>query len=134
MGLTSSSAPQLQVGNAMEELLQWHSQHTGDKSHIFLATERCASGILQAMQHFDLQPNVSPRDHPLALVGKKKGPHKVDAVAAAHEVIEYLLLMEQWLKGDVDSTDEVFNRLKLSLVCFRPSRFPLFSNYSICTC
>jgi hypothetical protein len=30
--------------------------------------------------------------------------------------VDYLLLMEHWLKADVDNTDIVFNRLKSSLV------------------
>jgi hypothetical protein len=102
------------VGNAMEELLQWHAQYEGDKSHIFLAKKRCAAGILQAMQHFDLQPNVSPRDYELDLLPGGQGP-KLGVLAAAHEVVEYLLLMEQWIKGDVENSDTVFNRLKFSL-------------------
>lgn len=106
---------ELQVGNAMEELLQWHAQYEGDKSHIFLAKKRCAAGILQAMQHFDLQPNVSPRDYKLDLLPGGQGP-KLGVLAAAHEVVEYLLLMEQWIKGDVENSDTVFNRLKFSLV------------------
>ncbi|CAM6007876.1 unnamed protein product [Sphagnum balticum] len=100
------------VGNAQEELLQWHAEHAGDKSHIFLATERCASGILEAMKHFDLQPYESPRDHPVALSVNDKQAPKIGAVAAAHEVVEYLLLIEQWLRGDVPNSHQVHNRLK----------------------
>jgi hypothetical protein len=40
---------------------------------------------------------------------------KADAISVAHEVVEYLMLLEQWLRGDVEGTDEVFNRLKFSL-------------------
>lgn len=101
------------VGNAMEELLKWHSEHTGDKSHIYLAKERCAAGILEAMQHFNLQPNVSPRDRPPFLT--LEGVSGISVSTVAHEVVEYLLLMENWLKADVENTDSAFSRLKSSL-------------------
>lgn len=102
------------VGNAMEELLKWHSDHTGDKSHIYLAKERCAAGILEAMQHFDLQPNVSPRDRPgpFEALG---GTSQLIVSSVAHEVVDYLLLMENWLKAGVENSDTVFSRLKSSL-------------------
>jgi hypothetical protein len=100
----------------MEELLKWHSEHSGDKSHIYMAKERCAAGILEAMQHFDLQPNVSPRDRPRSLetVG---GVSQLTVSTVAHEVVDFLLLMENWLKADVENSDAVFSRLKSSLVC-----------------
>ncbi|CAM6008015.1 unnamed protein product [Sphagnum balticum] len=103
------------VGNAQEELLHWHEQHVGDKSHIFCATERCAAAIIQAMEHFDIQPNLSPRDRPVPLTVHDKLAPKADAISVAHEVVEYLMLLEQWLRGDVEGTDDVFNRLKFSL-------------------
>lgn len=109
-----------QVGNAQEELLHWHEQHVGDKSHIFCATERCAAAIIQAMEHFDIQPNSSPRDRPVPLTVHDKLAPKADAISVAHEVVEYLMLLEQWLRGDVEGTDEVFNRLKFSLVRVKP--------------
>ncbi|KAG0601335.1 hypothetical protein M758_11G102400 [Ceratodon purpureus] len=102
------------VGNAMEELLKWHSEHSGDKSHIYLAKERCAAGILEAMQHFDLQPNVSPRDQSRS-IGTVGEASQMTASTVAHKVVDYLLLMENWLKGGVDKSDTVFSRLKSSL-------------------
>lgn len=99
------------VGNAMEELLKWHSEYQGDKTHIYLAKERCAAGILEAMQHFDLQPNVSPRLKFQAY----DAASELSVSTVAHMVVEYLLLMEQWLKAVVENTDAVFNRLKASL-------------------
>ncbi len=68
------------------------------------------------MKHFDLQPYVSPRDHPVALSVNDKQAPKIGAVAAAHEVVEYLLLIEQWLRGDVPNSHQVHNRLKSVLV------------------
>lgn len=111
----------------MEELLKWHSEHTGDKSHIYLAKERCAAGILEAMQHFNLQPNVSPRDRPPFLT--LEGVSGISVSTVAHEVVEYLLLMENWLKADVENTDSAFSRLKSSLVTHYTSFTRLFLTY-----
>nr|PNR33960.1 hypothetical protein PHYPA_023776 [Physcomitrium patens] len=99
------------VGNAMDELRQWHSDLQVDKSYIFEAEERCAAGILEAMQHFNLQPNVSPRD----IFPPHYGGSQLSLSTVAHVVVEYVLLMEQWLKGGVANNDDVFGRLKSSL-------------------
>lgn len=39
------------VGNAMDELVQWYEKQSS-KDHVFRATKRCASGIVQAIEHF----------------------------------------------------------------------------------
>ena len=107
----------------MEELLKWHADYSGDKSHIFLAKERCAAGILEAMAHFELQPNVSPRDQARSVDSSAK-----EEVVVAHEVVKFLLMMEKWLKADVENNDDVFSRLKSSLVCLCFHRTsPLYS-------
>uniref|UniRef100_A0A7I4EZU5 Sucrose-phosphatase n=1 Tax=Physcomitrium patens TaxID=3218 RepID=A0A7I4EZU5_PHYPA len=103
------------VANAKDELLQWHADQVGDKSHIFVATENCAAGIIEAMKHFGLEPNVSPRDRTVPLSVHDKLVPKADAGAAAREVVEYLLLTEQWLRGDISASEEVFRRLKFGL-------------------
>jgi hypothetical protein len=105
-----------QVANAKDELLQWHADQVGDKSHIFVETERFAAGIIQAMKQFNLQPNVPPRDRSVALSVHDKLAPKADAGAVAREVVEYLLLTEQWLRGDIDASEEAFRRLKFGLV------------------
>lgn len=121
----------------MEELLKWHSDYTGDKSHIFLATKTCASGILEAMEHFNLQPNVSPRDRPPSYL-TIEGAAGISVSTVAHEVVEYLLQMEKWLNADVDNTDLAFSRLKSSLVRpliqseFEALKFPSWSLMLFC--
>jgi hypothetical protein len=42
----------LQVSNAMEELIQWHEKNAKGNPKVFRATERCAGGIVQAIEHF----------------------------------------------------------------------------------
>ncbi|BBN09473.1 sucrose-6-phosphatase [Marchantia polymorpha subsp. ruderalis] len=101
------------VGNAQEELLQWHEQNAKSRSNVFLATERCAAGIIQAMQHFNFTPNISPRDLPTPLI-KEATPE--GAIAVAHEIVEFQLLFERWFKGAVENSDEVFQRLKATLL------------------
>jgi sucrose-6-phosphatase len=40
------------VGNAMEELRSWAAEHPSE--NIFQAQARCAGGIIEAIQHFQL--------------------------------------------------------------------------------
>lgn len=75
------------------------------------------------MQHFNLQPYVSPRDRVVPLSVHDKLAPNADAVDVAHEVVEYLMLMEQWLTGEIEHSDEVFKRLKFSLVRLEHSFF-----------
>lgn len=103
----------IQVGNAQEELLHWYAENAQRNPHIFRASERCASGIIQAMRHFNLQPNVSPRDKPHLLDG---GGHRDEYAKVAHLVVEFHLLWEKWERAEVEKSEEIFKSLKDSLV------------------
>eukprot|EP00252_Welwitschia_mirabilis_P019289 TRINITY_DN4417_c0_g1_i1.p1 TRINITY_DN4417_c0_g1~~TRINITY_DN4417_c0_g1_i1.p1 ORF type:complete len:418 (+),score=92.95 TRINITY_DN4417_c0_g1_i1:468-1721(+) len=112
------------VGNAQEELLNWYEENAKGKPHIFLAKERCAAGILQAMQHFNLTPNVSPRDTQLSCVEPKPFP-------LGHEIVEFHLLRERWLRAEVENSDEEFKRLKSAVDpnCFLVHPWGMLENF-----
>ncbi|KAL2631682.1 hypothetical protein R1flu_016368 [Riccia fluitans] len=102
------------VGNAQEELLQWHKHNAEHRSNVFRATKRCAAGIIEAMEHFKFTPNVSPRDLTTPL--KKQAQPKDKIAALAHEIVEFQLHYEKWFKGGVDNKEEEFQRLKVTLL------------------
>ncbi|KAJ7299219.1 hypothetical protein O6H91_Y272500 [Diphasiastrum complanatum] len=100
------------VGNAQEELLEWHAKNAKDNPKIFKATERCAAGIIQALQHFDFRPNISPRDY--VGLNSRQSP-ATGYFAVGHEIVEYYLLFEKWFRGEVENSEEIFQHLKHSL-------------------
>ncbi|CAM6100642.1 unnamed protein product [Calypogeia fissa] len=99
------------VGNAMEELIQWHEKHAKDNAKVFRATERCAAGIIQAMQHFNFTPNIPPRDLSWQELSKKDTQPKDETSRVACEIVEYQIYLEKWLRGQVDTSDSGFWRL-----------------------
>jgi hypothetical protein len=100
----------------MEELVQWHEKHAVNNAQILRATERCAAGIIQAMQYFNFTPNIPPRDlSPQQLLQKDvQSENMISRVAA--EVVEYQLYLEKWIRGEVDNSDGSFRRLTHTMV------------------
>ncbi|KAH9604777.1 hypothetical protein KSS87_004294 [Heliosperma pusillum] len=94
------------VSNAQEELLQWFAQNGKGNPKIIHATERCAAGIIQAIGHFGLGPNISPRD----VVDFNDCPLK--CVNPGHEIVKFYLFYERWRRGEVDNSEAYYSSLK----------------------
>ena len=101
----------MQVSNAQEELLKWHAENAKDNPKIIHASERCAAGIIQAIGHFSLGPNTSPRD--VTLVAESKSEN----FDPAYEVVKFYLFIERWRRAEVENTEGFLTSLKTVCVC-----------------
>ncbi|CAN6697447.1 unnamed protein product [Malus baccata var. baccata] len=108
------------VSNAKEELLQWYEENASDNPNMLHATERCAAGIIQALGHFHLGPNVSPRDF------KDFRKCKVEMSSPAHEVVKFFLFYERWRRAEVEKSEEYIQNLKSVFVSMTCLFFPFF--------
>ncbi|KAL5578810.1 hypothetical protein UlMin_011252 [Ulmus minor] len=84
------------VSNAQEELLHWYAENAKNNPKIIHTTERCAAGIIQAIGHFHLGPNISPRD--VADFSKCN----LENVNSGHEMVKFNLFYEKWRPGEID--------------------------------
>ncbi|WOG98237.1 hypothetical protein DCAR_0417578 [Daucus carota subsp. sativus] len=99
------------VSNAQEELLQWHAANAKDNPNIILADERCAGGIIQAIGHFSLGPNISPRD----IMGlSDTNLKKFDP---AYEVVKFYLFFERWRRAEAEARNSEIYLSNLKAVC-----------------
>ncbi|KAG7600201.1 Sucrose-phosphatase-like N-terminal [Arabidopsis suecica] len=96
------------VSNAQEELLEWYAENAKENPNIIHANERCAGGIIQAIGHFKLGPNLSPRDVSDFL------ECKADNVNPGHEVVKFFLFYERWRRGEVENCETYTASLKAS--------------------
>ncbi|RDX67899.1 Sucrose-phosphatase 1, partial [Mucuna pruriens] len=87
------------VSNAQEELLQWHAQNAKDNPKILHASERCASGIIQAIGHFKLGSNLSPRDVS-DIVGQD-----VENKSPGLEIVNFCMLIEKWRRAEIENSE-----------------------------
>lgn len=101
----------MQVKNAQEELLQWHAENAKNNPKIIHATERCAAGIIEAIGHFNLGPNISSRD--VTDLSDAKLAH----FDPAYEVVKFYLFFERWRRAEVQNPDVYLSNMKSVCVC-----------------
>ncbi|XP_024013457.1 probable sucrose-phosphatase 3a isoform X2 [Eutrema salsugineum] len=94
------------VSNSHKELLQWHEENAKDNPNIFLASERCAAGIIEAIQRFNLGSSASPRDF------LDTENFHVENLNPAHEVVQFYLFYERWRCGEVEKSDKYLQNIK----------------------
>lgn len=102
----------MQVKNAQEELLQWHAENAKDNKKIIHATERCAAGIIQAIGHFSLGPNLSPRDV------TDFSDCLLENANPGHEVVEFFLFYEKWRRAEIENSEIYLSSVIANCVCF----------------
>lgn len=94
------------VSNAQEELLQWHAENAKNNPRIIHASERCAAGIIQAIGHFRLGTNTSPRD----VVDFSRS--KPDDIGPGYEVVKFYMLYERWCRAEIANSEQYIQNLK----------------------
>ncbi|CAN1277766.1 ABC transporter G family member 22 [Linum perenne] len=87
------------VSNAQEELLQWYNENAKSNPKVIHATERCAAGIIQAIGHFSLGPNTSPRDVTKSTESDDQNTHP------NHELVNFFLSFENWRRAEIENSD-----------------------------
>ncbi|KAK3005415.1 hypothetical protein RJ639_016836 [Escallonia herrerae] len=96
------------VSNAQEELLHWHAANAKDNPKIIHATERCAAGIIQAIGHFSLGPNISPRDVSVT----DPSDARAESFDPVNDVVKFYLFLERWRRGEIENSEHYLANLK----------------------
>ncbi|KAJ9181260.1 hypothetical protein P3X46_009407 [Hevea brasiliensis] len=94
------------VSNAQEELLRWHTENAKNNPKIIHATERCAAGIIQAIGHFKLGPNTSPRD------SSDFSNHELENVSPSNVLVKFFLILERWRRAEVENCEMYLASMK----------------------
>ena len=91
-------------------MLQWRAENAKSNPKIIHATDRCAAGIIQAIGHFKLGPNLSPRD----ISGIEDD---VENAPPSHDVVKVSLLYEKWRRGEIENSELFLGSLRSVCVC-----------------
>ncbi|CAN1306791.1 Sucrose-phosphatase 2 [Linum perenne] len=94
------------VSNAQEELLQWYNENAKGNPKVIHATERCAAGIIEAIGHFGLGPNTSPRDV------TKITECDAQNINPSHELVKFFLFLEKWRRADIENSEAYLSSFK----------------------
>ncbi|PIA54223.1 hypothetical protein AQUCO_00900639v1 [Aquilegia coerulea] len=94
------------VNNAQEELLQWYKENARDNPKIIHASKKCAAGIIEAIGHFKLGLNKSPRDV------MDFSEDKIDNIHPGHEVVKFYMFYERWRRAEVENSEHYMQNLK----------------------
>ncbi|GAA0165842.1 hypothetical protein LIER_21138 [Lithospermum erythrorhizon] len=100
--------PTFQVANAQEELLQWHAVNAKDNPKVIHATERCASGIIEAIGHFKLGPSTSLRDV------SDLADSNLEKFDPSYEVVKLYLFFERWRRAEIEMSEIYLANLNAS--------------------
>ena len=92
-------------------MLQWHAANAKDNPNIIHATERCAGGIIEAIGHFSLGPNISPRDV------TDLSDTSLEKFDPAYEVVKFYLFFERWRRAEAEKSEIYLSNLKGVCVC-----------------
>lgn len=103
----------------MEELLHWYDA-LQSKDHIFKATQRCAGGIIQAIEHFALGSYEVPADrikNSSTTFDPESSDRKPASGSATREIVDVNTALVMWVNGDIPNTDAAHNRILGVMVC-----------------
>ncbi|XP_078168180.1 putative sucrose-phosphatase 1 [Carex rostrata] len=92
------------VSNSREELLEWYEQNAKSNHKIVHATERCASGIIQAISHFQLGHSTSPRDIKPSFSNEDNRKPSF--------MVNFYLLYECWRRAEAEKSEAIIQYLK----------------------
>lgn len=101
--------------------MKWHAENAKSNPKILHATERCAAGIIQAIGHFKLGPNTSPRD------STDFSNHEMENVTPSNVLVKFFLFLERWRRAEVENCEMYLASLNADCVCFLSSLLFYFS-------
>src|SRR5690606_23077999 len=113
----------VKVSNSQEELLKWHSENALNNSKLIHSSERCADGILQAIDYFKLGPTLSPRDVSEFLNVANPG----------QEVVRFYLFYARLRRGEIKKYETYIPNFKESCVSLHNQDTNILHGYLLWT-